>query len=37
MPVVALQDKTSNLAKQLARDLFQLGGQVVKMPCLLET
>ena len=37
MPTVALQDKTSILARQLARDLFQSRGQVTRMPYLFET
>ena len=34
---VALQDKTSSLARQLARDSFQSWGRVARTSCLLET
>ena len=32
MPAVKLQDKTSDLARQLARDSFQSQGRVARMP-----
>ena len=35
-PAVALQDKTSSLARQLARDSFQSRSRVARMPCLNE-
>ena len=37
MPAVALQDKTSNLARQLARDSLQSRGRVARTPYSLET
>ena len=37
MTARALQDKTSNLAKQLARDLVKLRGQVTTPLCLEKT
>ena len=36
MLAVALQEKTSSLARQLAHDSFQLRAKVARMPCLDE-
>ena len=37
MPTVALQNKTSRMARQLARDSFQLRARVTRMPYLVVT
>ena len=37
MPTGALQDKTSSLARQLARDLVKSRGQVTRLLCLGKT